>query len=85
MRILNAELADTMGNLLSRACAKSVNKRQVFPGLDRSEMEKLLQMDVVKKLVDLIGVLPGMFIYLLLFSIGVYYVVIECIYISLTN
>lgn len=59
MRILNSELADTLGNLLSRACAKSVNKRQISPALDRSEFEKLFQMDETKKLVDLVEALPG--------------------------
>lgn len=59
MRILNSELADTLGNLLSRACAKSVNKRQISPALDRAEFEKLLQMDVTKNLVNLVEMLPG--------------------------
>lgn len=58
MRILNSELADTLGNLLSRACAKSVNKRQISPAFDRSEFEKLHQMDVTKKLVELVEALP---------------------------
>lgn len=64
MRILNSELADTLGNLLSRVCAKTVNKRQIFPILDRLEYEKLLRVDVTKKLVDLSVRLPGEFIYL---------------------
>lgn len=29
--MLNSELADTLGNLLSRCCAKAVNPEQVFP------------------------------------------------------
>lgn len=31
LRILNSELADTLGNLLNRCCAKSINKNQEFP------------------------------------------------------
>lgn len=64
MRILNSELADTLGNLLSRVCAKSVNTRQISPTLHRSEFEKLLQLDATKKLVNLCEALPGEFIYL---------------------
>lgn len=63
MRILNSELADTLGNLLSRVCAKSVNNRQISPALHRSELDKLLQEDVTKKLVLLCESLPGEFIY----------------------
>lgn len=63
MRILNSELADTLGNLLSRVCAKSVNNRQIFPTLHRSEFERLLQVDITKKLLDLSEALPGRSIY----------------------
>lgn len=62
MRILNSELADTMGNLLSRVCAKSVNNRQIFPTLHRNEFEKLLEVDSTKKLVNLSEALTGEFI-----------------------
>ncbi|KAJ6634198.1 Methionine--tRNA ligase, mitochondrial [Pseudolycoriella hygida] len=57
-RILNSELADTMGNLLSRACTKSVNTSQTFPTLDKCEYEKLLQVNVTQKLVNLVEALP---------------------------
>ncbi|KAH7962544.1 hypothetical protein HPB52_016818 [Rhipicephalus sanguineus] len=33
-RLLNAELADTLGNLLSRCTAPLVNKHQIFPSYD---------------------------------------------------
>lgn len=60
MRILNSELADTLGNLLSRGCAKTVNTRQVFPALNRRVFDKeLMQLDVTRKLVNLIEQLPG--------------------------
>lgn len=63
MRILNSELADTLGNLLSRACAKSVNRRHVFPTLDKSVFDELIQADTTKKLVHLVEGLPGEFVY----------------------
>uniref|UniRef100_A0A0A9XWG0 Methionine--tRNA ligase, mitochondrial n=1 Tax=Lygus hesperus TaxID=30085 RepID=A0A0A9XWG0_LYGHE len=39
-RILNAELADTLGNLLNRSCGKTVNQRQLFPPLDKSALDQ---------------------------------------------
>lgn len=60
MRILNSELADTLGNLLSRGCAKSVNVQQVFPALDVAYFhDDLMKLDVTKKLVELVAQLPG--------------------------
>ncbi|XP_063216019.1 methionine--tRNA ligase, mitochondrial isoform X2 [Bacillus rossius redtenbacheri] len=41
MRVLNSELADTLGNLLSRSCARAVNPAQVFPGYDTSLLPSL--------------------------------------------
>lgn len=38
-RLLNAELADTLGNLLSRCTAPLVNKQQIFPGYDQAAFE----------------------------------------------
>uniref|UniRef100_A0A0A1XJZ0 Methionine--tRNA ligase, mitochondrial n=1 Tax=Zeugodacus cucurbitae TaxID=28588 RepID=A0A0A1XJZ0_ZEUCU len=52
LRILNSELADTLGNLLSRACAKSLNPRQVYPRLHAVQLADLLQMDAAKRLQD---------------------------------
>lgn len=63
MRILNSELADTLGNLLSRGCAKTVNKRQVFPKLNQQLFdEDLMQLDVTRKLINLLEQLPGTFL-----------------------
>lgn len=60
MRILNSELADTLGNLLSRGCAKTVNTRQVYPKLNYQVFEEeLMQLDVTQKLVKLLENLPG--------------------------
>ncbi|XP_004534150.1 methionine--tRNA ligase, mitochondrial [Ceratitis capitata] len=52
LRILNSELADTLGNLLSRACAKSLNPRQVYPRLHAVQLDDLLRMDATKRLQD---------------------------------
>lgn len=52
LRILNSELADTLGNLLSRACAKTLNPQQIFPKLHKEEMRELLEMEVGKILVE---------------------------------
>ncbi|XP_050340257.1 methionine--tRNA ligase, mitochondrial [Bactrocera neohumeralis] len=52
LRILNSELADTLGNLLSRACAKSLNPQQVYPRLHAAQLADLLQMDAAKRLQD---------------------------------
>ncbi|KAH6939132.1 hypothetical protein HPB50_016104 [Hyalomma asiaticum] len=38
-RLLNAELADTLGNLLSRCTAPLVNKHQMFPSYDAEAFE----------------------------------------------
>ncbi|KAH8375892.1 hypothetical protein KR200_006401 [Drosophila serrata] len=50
-RILNSELADTLGNLLSRACAKSLNPRQIYPSVHDEHLADLLQsLDSAKRL-----------------------------------
>lgn len=40
-RILNSELADTMGNLLNRCCGKAINPNLIYPNLDLSSIENL--------------------------------------------
>lgn len=57
-RILNAELADTYGNLLSRACAKVVNPAQIVPGIDRIEFDGISRVDVTQRLIDLLQEVP---------------------------
>lgn len=59
LRILNSELADTLGNLLSRACAKSLNPRQVFPRLHPDQLNELLKEDCTKRLINALKELPG--------------------------
>lgn len=55
---MNSELADTLGNLLSRACAKVINAKQVIPPIDQEELEVLLRNDAAKSLVDQLKALP---------------------------
>lgn len=52
-RLLNAELADTLGNLLSRCTAPLVNKQQIFPAYNSKSFEELP--DGQKVLVELQG------------------------------
>lgn len=52
VRLLNAELADTMGNLLSRACAKTLNPRQQFPQVDLEQLNELIKTDTCKILFE---------------------------------
>lgn len=50
-RIINAEIVNTLGNLLSRVCAPAINKRQVVPNTtlkDLKEFENSLKL--IKKL-----------------------------------
>ncbi|XP_037824487.1 methionine--tRNA ligase, mitochondrial-like, partial [Lucilia sericata] len=52
MRILNAELADTLGNLLSRVCAKSLNPRQIYPRVHTAQLRDILKTDSARHLWD---------------------------------
>lgn len=45
LRILNAELADTLGNLLSRTCAATINPNKIFPKIDASLLNVLSKKD----------------------------------------
>ncbi|KAI4462100.1 methionyl-trna synthetase [Holotrichia oblita] len=54
-RILNAELADTLGNLLNRCCGDALNPEQIFPGVAEYGVvfnELASRVDVGKKLVE---------------------------------
>ncbi|KAJ8982120.1 hypothetical protein NQ317_002846 [Molorchus minor] len=59
IRILNSELADTLGNLLSRCCGVTVNPNQVFPEIEVAAFEKVSSLDVTKKLIENVTSLPG--------------------------
>lgn len=57
-RIINSELADTLGNLLSRCCGKALNPGQTFPKIKSEALYKISLMDVTIKLLDNIQNLP---------------------------
>ncbi|XP_055698031.1 methionine--tRNA ligase, mitochondrial [Phlebotomus papatasi] len=57
-RFLNAELADTLGNLLSRCCAKSLNPQQIWPEFDPEVFRELFEVDATKRLIELLEMLP---------------------------
>ncbi|CRL06004.1 CLUMA_CG019081, isoform A [Clunio marinus] len=58
VRTLNSELADTFGNLLSRACAKSLNPQQIFPQIHNDQLNDIVKMDSCKILIEKIAELP---------------------------
>lgn len=58
MRILNSELADTFGNLLSRACAKTLNPQQIFPQVHNEQLKELIMMDSCKPLLEKLTEVP---------------------------
>ncbi|XP_055378940.1 methionine--tRNA ligase, mitochondrial [Condylostylus longicornis] len=57
-RILNSELADTLGNLLSRACAKSLNPKQIYPKIDEKAFKDLIRLNFTRNLVESVVFLP---------------------------
>lgn len=59
VRILNSELADTLGNLLSRCCGKVLNPGQVFPEMNPEAFRAILNEDSTKKLIHALAALPG--------------------------
>lgn len=54
IRIINSELADTFGNLLSRCCAKSLNPEQKYPAYNDGDLVALEKShgEIVKKLLE---------------------------------
>ncbi|XP_050521203.1 methionine--tRNA ligase, mitochondrial [Daktulosphaira vitifoliae] len=58
-RILNAELADTMGNLLNRCCGKAINPNMIYPDLDSIAIEKLLLDSKFKELNTRLNILSN--------------------------
>ncbi|KYB25592.1 Methionine--tRNA ligase, mitochondrial-like Protein [Tribolium castaneum] len=58
IRILNSELADTLGNLLSRCCGTALNPHQTFPKIEASAFESVASSDVTKKLIEDVATLP---------------------------
>lgn len=53
-RIINSELADTFGNLLSRCCGKSLNPEQWYPTYSAEEVSQLTQQhgEIVERLLE---------------------------------
>lgn len=50
-RIINAEIVNTLGNLLSRVCAPAINKRQIIPNANLKELKEFEQsLKLIKKL-----------------------------------
>ncbi|KAL7730499.1 hypothetical protein ACLKA6_000502 [Drosophila palustris] len=51
LRVLNSELADTLGNLLSRVCARSLNPQQLYPAPQAEHFSQLLRdLDAAKRM-----------------------------------
>lgn len=51
-RVINSELADTFGNLLSRCCAKTLNPDQKYPSFKEEDMQRITANDTTKKLLE---------------------------------
>nr|XP_023018035.1 methionine--tRNA ligase, mitochondrial-like [Leptinotarsa decemlineata] len=58
LRILNSELADTLGNLLNRCCSPTLNPRQTFPAIESSAFDNVSSLEVTKKLIESVTQLP---------------------------
>uniref|UniRef100_A0A2M3ZIF8 Methionine--tRNA ligase, mitochondrial n=1 Tax=Anopheles braziliensis TaxID=58242 RepID=A0A2M3ZIF8_9DIPT len=58
LRILNSELADTLGNLLSRCCGKALNPASLYPALDEEAFERLKTYDVTNRLLEVLREMP---------------------------
>ncbi|KAF7280894.1 hypothetical protein GWI33_005406 [Rhynchophorus ferrugineus] len=59
VRILNSELADTLGNLLNRCCGKALNPEQKYPKMDVDAFKKVSTLDVTQALINNLQALPG--------------------------
>ncbi|XP_049531849.1 methionine--tRNA ligase, mitochondrial [Anopheles darlingi] len=58
LRILNSELADTLGNLLSRCCGKALNPASLYPALNEEAFERLKSYDVTNRLLEVLHEMP---------------------------
>ena len=59
INIANSELADTLGNLVSRVSGAALNPRAEFPALSAHELTSLVTQNVVSELLDKMDRLPG--------------------------
>jgi len=55
---LNSELADTFGNLLSRACATSLNPHQKFLAVNQEQLSALMKLECCTSLIKKLNELP---------------------------
>lgn len=51
-RIINAELVNTLGNLLSRVCAKAINRHQIVPSPNENGLSQLKKFECTEKLLE---------------------------------
>ncbi|XP_048001718.1 methionine--tRNA ligase, mitochondrial [Leguminivora glycinivorella] len=58
INIVNSELADTLGNLVSRCCGAALNPRGEFPALHETEAAQLATRDVTQALLTRVERLP---------------------------
>ncbi|XP_063629725.1 methionine--tRNA ligase, mitochondrial [Cydia splendana] len=58
INIVNSELADTLGNLVSRCCGAALNPRGEFPALHKAEAALLVRRDVTQALLTRVERLP---------------------------
>ncbi|XP_047526135.1 methionine--tRNA ligase, mitochondrial [Pieris napi] len=58
INIANSELADTLGNLVSRSCGPALNPRCEFPALHQQEFAECCQLQVTSQLLDAVERLP---------------------------
>uniref|UniRef100_A0A182T4K1 Methionine--tRNA ligase, mitochondrial n=1 Tax=Anopheles maculatus TaxID=74869 RepID=A0A182T4K1_9DIPT len=58
LRVLNSELADTLGNLLSRCCGKALNAASVYPAINMEAFEALKQIDATKRMLEALEEMP---------------------------
>ncbi|XP_053658730.1 methionine--tRNA ligase, mitochondrial [Anopheles marshallii] len=58
LRVLNSELADTLGNLLSRCCGKALNAASIFPAVDVDALEALKEVDATKRMLEALEEMP---------------------------
>lgn len=59
IRCLNAELADTLGNLLSRCTGTSLNPFQTFPKIESSAFKSVSSLVVTASLLESVMALQG--------------------------
>ncbi|CAH1967738.1 unnamed protein product [Acanthoscelides obtectus] len=59
LRILNSELADTLGNLLNRCTGTVLNPRQIFPKIDPQALAAARSVNVTNNLINQVMNLPG--------------------------